>query len=128
MKPLHLIPLGLILLLGLIISQMYFASAASNTIPATRLDAQSQSAGVDDLAPDVCRGMALSSIISGNGTITGTSGNDLILGGSGADVIDGGGGDDCLVGGGGDDTLIGGEGSDVCLGGSGENLIDPSCE
>ncbi|EFO79436.1 hypothetical protein OSCT_2562 [Oscillochloris trichoides DG-6] len=128
MKPSHLIPLGLIILLGLVISQIYFASAANNTIPATNLDAQSQSVGVEDLAPEACRGMGLSSMISGSGTITGTSGNDLILGGTGADVIDGGGGDDCLVGGAGDDTLIGGEGSDVCLGGSGNDLIDPSCE
>ncbi|WP_274542394.1 hypothetical protein [Candidatus Oscillochloris fontis] len=128
MKPAHLIQFGIVLLIGFVISQIYFAAAANNSIPATHLDAQSQSVGVEELAPEACRGMGLSSMISGSGTINGTSGNDLILGGAGADLIDGQGGDDCLVGGGGDDTLIGGEGNDVCMGGSGDNLIDPSCE
>lgn len=103
------------------------AIAAANTIPSTRVDAQSVSYQIDHLRPSACAGLTLTNLVAGSGTLTGTEGDDLILGGSGADALDGLGGSDCLVGGGGDDTLTGGDGSDVCLGGDGSDTFS-GCE
>jgi Ca2+-binding RTX toxin-like protein len=89
----------------IILSGIFFASAANNTVPITHVDDDSVSTTIDDLAPSACDGLSLDNLIDGSGTIEGTGGNDLILGSTGADEIDGMGGDDCIVGGDGDDTL-----------------------
>lgn len=103
------------------------AIAAANTIPSTRVDAQSVSYQIAHLRPSECAGLTLTNLVSGSGALTGTEGDDLILGSAGADSLDGLGGSDCLVGGGGDDTLTGGDGSDACLGGDGSDIFS-GCE
>lgn len=128
MRASHLLKLGALALIGLALGQLFFASAAANSIPATRLDSIGRSVGLADLAPDACAGHLPAHLITGDGVISGTSGDDLILGGPGDDTIDGLGGDDCILGGGGDDSLVGGDGDDVCVGGPGTDIIDPSCE
>lgn len=114
LHPLHLLTVGLV---ALILFSSVTALAATNTIPATRLDTATSSVDVNDLKPSACAGLFLSNLVTGSGTVTGTEGNDLILGGSGVDAIDGLGGDDCILGGGGDDQLAGAGGNDICLGG-----------
>lgn len=89
------------------------AVAATNTVPDTRLDYDSNSLGLNDLKPPACAGVGVTNLVTGGGTVTGTEGNDLILASSAADTIDGLGGDDCIVGGGDSDTCTGGAGSDV---------------
>lgn len=103
------------------------AIAATNTVPATRLEDRSNSFNINHLKPSACAGITVTTLITGSGTLTGTSDNDLIIGGSGADAIDGGGGDDCILSGGGDDALTGGDGNDVCLGGPGTDSFS-ECE
>ena len=120
MLPLKLAALGLLTLIWV---SAVTAIAATNTVPATRVESRSTTIGPNHLKPSACAGLFLAITISGSGTITGTAGNDLILGSSGVDSIDGLGGNDCIVGGGGDDILNGGEGTDVCLGGIGNDMF-----
>jgi len=110
-------------LTALILFSVGTAVAATNTVPATRADVETRSIGINDYKPSSCSGLALTALVTGAGTITGTEGNDLILGSSGADIIDGLGGSDCIAGGGGDDTITGGDGSDICLGGPGTDAF-----
>jgi hypothetical protein len=101
------------------------ALAASNTVPASRLDNITQGIGVPDLAPPECAAIAsgLSNlVIIGSGSPG--NGSDLIIGTSGADTITAGRGSDCIVAGGGDDTVNGNQGSDVLLGGPGNDDLD----
>lgn len=97
------------------------AVAAPNAVPATRLGVTVVPITADTLKPEECAGIALSNIVVGSGTFSGTGLNDLILGGPGPDRITGSGGDDCILGGGGDDNIRGNSGRDVCLGGAGRN-------
>jgi len=103
---------------AVIVMTSMMAIAAANTVPPSQVDDQSVSYNVNHLKPSACSGIAISNLITGSGTLTGTAGNDLIIASSGADVIDGMGGNDCILGGGGADTITGGDSSDVCLGGA----------
>ncbi|MDP1548272.1 MAG: hypothetical protein Q8L87_19840 [Anaerolineales bacterium] len=122
--PLRALIFGLV---ALVIMTSLTAVAATNTIPSTRIAAQSVSFNINHLKPSACSGISVTTLITGTGTITGTAGNDLILASASADTIDGLGGDDCILGGGGDDTINGGSGSDVCIGGGGTDLFT-DCE
>jgi Ca2+-binding RTX toxin-like protein len=113
---------------ALILVGVFSASAATNSVPSTRIDQVQRSVDAGDVRPAACDGLDIDELIVGTGTISGTAGSDLILGGTGDDVISGEGGDDCIVGGGGDDTLIGNGGGDVCIGGPGSDTIDATCE
>lgn len=114
-------------LLALVIITTLTAIAATNTVPATRIDNKAISFQINHLKPSACAGLSLTTLVTGSGTITGTASNDLILASSGVDTIDGLGGNDCIVGGGGDDNINGGDGSDVCIGGSGNDIFT-TCE
>jgi Ca2+-binding RTX toxin-like protein len=122
--PLLLLPVGLV---ALLLFSSVTAIAATNTIPATRLDAATSSVEINDLKPLACGGLFLTNLVTGSGTLTGSEGNDLILGGSGADMVDGLGGNDCILAGGGDDSIFGGGGTDICLGGPGNDIFE-TCE
>lgn len=100
------------------------ASTAANLTPNSSVAEQATAVTVQDMAPPECFGMALTNLVSGAGTLTGTGANDLITGSACADVIDGAGGDDCIVGGGGIDDLTGGTGNDVLLGGADDDALD----
>jgi Ca2+-binding RTX toxin-like protein len=106
---------------ALILVGVFSASAATNSVPSTRIDQVQRSVDASDVRPAACDGLDIDELIVGTGS-------DLILGGTGDDVISGEGGDDCIVGGGGDDTLIGNGGGDVCIGGPGSDTIDATCE
>lgn len=95
------------------------AIAAMNTVPPSKVDANTISFQINHLRPSACAGLSLSNLVTGSGTLTGTEGNDLILASSVADTIDGLGGSDCIVGGGGDDVITGGNDADICIGGDG---------
>jgi hypothetical protein len=130
--------LAFISLLVLIMLSLMTALAASNTVPASRLDDSRTSTDVNDLKPAQCAGLNLTNIVTGSGTFGGTTQNDLILGSSGADTIMGNAAlwdtsNDCIVGGGGNDNiwgdgwLLGGTGNDVCIGGPGTDTFH-NCE
>ncbi len=114
-------------MIALIVITSMTAVAATNTVPATRVDSQSLSYNINHIKPSACAGITVTTLVTGSGTITGTEGNDLILGGPGADDINGLGGNDCILGGGGDDILNGGDGNDVCIGGPGTDTFT-NCE
>lgn len=118
--PLRFLFLGL---LGLILVSVVSAFAAGLSVPASNIGQQTIAITVQDIRPDACKGLYLTNVIRGSGTITGTSANDLIIGSAGPDMIDGLEGDDCILGGQGDDQITGGEGTDICLGGSGMNIF-----
>lgn len=101
------------------------ALAASNAVPATAAGTHQQATGVNDVKPNECDSIVLSTLVSGS--VTGGADAELILGGPGIDLMSGGGGDDCLVGGGGDDVINGGAGNDVCIGGPGLDTFT-NCE
>jgi hypothetical protein len=122
--PLRFLIFGLV---ALIVITSMTAVAATNTVPATRVDSQSLSYNINHLKPSACAGITVTTLITGSGTITGTEGNDLIFGSPGADDINGLGGNDCILGGGGDDIIDGGDGNDVCIGGSGTDTFT-DCE
>ncbi|KAB8142909.1 hypothetical protein F8S13_11695 [Chloroflexia bacterium SDU3-3] len=111
---------------ALVLLGLASAQAASLTVPSSGLDMDSRAVTASSLRPPQCAALGLTSLVAGDGTITGTPGSDLILGSAGIDIIDGGGGDDCILGGGGADSIDGGLGDDVCLGGGGEDAI--TCE
>lgn len=111
----------------LILFSVVTAIAATNTVPATRLDHVFLSTNINDFKPSNCAGIFLTSLITGSGSITGTSGNDLILASPSADTIDGLGGDDCIIGGGGSDSITGNDGADVCIGGPDADVFT-TCE
>jgi hypothetical protein len=110
-------------LIALAAVSMIAAFTASNSVPSSRADDQSQPISTDQLKPPECRSLTLTNRISGAGVIVGTTGNDLIFGSSGPDTIDGLAGNDCIVGLGGDDVITGGPGIEVCLGGPGTDTF-----
>ena len=108
----------------MILISSIFAFTASNTIPESGIDDESQSVTANQIKPSACDGLTLGTIITdGNGS----TGNDLVLGNTGANTLNGGDGNDCLVAGDGDDTLDGGLGTDVCIGGAGNDIFS-DCE
>ena len=95
------------------------AVARPNAVATSRAGTISVAIGVNDVKPDDCAALALTTLVTGSGNFTGTAGNDLILASAVADTVAAGDGADCVLGGGGDDTLRGGAGIDVCIGGPG---------
>jgi hypothetical protein len=111
-----LVRLAVAALAGFALVAALGASAASNTVPPTRLGVMNIPLTIAQLTPPECASMGLVSIVlTGNGG----GGNDLILGTAAGETLNGGGGDDCIVGGGGNDTLNGQGGNDVLIGGPG---------
>ena len=109
--------------LSILLAGTMAAYAASNTVPATRMDEDILSITANDLKPSECATLNLTNIVSGSGTLTGTAGADLILASAGADTLSGGGSADCLVAGSGADTLSGDGGTDILLGGDGNDNL-----
>jgi len=138
--------LALLLALTILLGGTLAAYAASNTVPATRIDDDSIAITANDLKPSDCAALNLTNIVAGSGTLNGTNANDLILGSAAADRIRGRQGADCILGGDGNDNLRGDRGGDVLLGGNGDDALwgaqgadvcdgeggtdtgDPSCE
>jgi Ca2+-binding RTX toxin-like protein len=116
--------MGALVGLGILIAGTIAAYAATNTIPNTRLDADTLSITANDLKPSECAALNLTTIVSGSGNIDGTTGNDLILGSAGNDTIQGRQGADCILGGDGDDTLQGSQGGDILLAGNGADSLN----
>ncbi|MCC7118428.1 MAG: hypothetical protein IT310_07890 [Anaerolineales bacterium] len=116
-----------ITLIALALMSAFSVLAAGNTVPVTRLDDQSFTLTLDDLAPSACAGLGLTNLVTSSGLVFGTAGNDLILSGGSGDWIFAMGGDDCVVGGGGNDSIFGGVDTDVCIGGLGTDSFN-QCE
>lgn len=104
------------------------AFTAANAVPASSAGRTQQAITVDDLKPDDCAGITVTTLLVGAGTITGTSDDELIIGSPGVDTIDGDKGDDCILGGGGNDSLRGSQQKDVCIGGPGIDTFHATCE
>lgn len=121
---LHFLFLGLVIL---IVGSVVSAFAAGISISNANAGQQSLPLAAEDIKPDACASVYLTSITRGHGILMGTTGNDLIIGSAAADVIDGLGGNDCILGGGGDDSLTGNDGNDICLGGVGTDTFT-DCE
>jgi Ca2+-binding RTX toxin-like protein len=118
------IRLPALVFLAILLAGTMAAYAATNTVPSTRLDLDTQAITANALKPSACAALNLANIVTGSGTINGTIANDLILASAGNDTLNGGGGADCLVAGSGADTLSGGAGTDILLGGDGnDNLL-----
>lgn len=130
--------LAVYLLLFLLLTNVWSAYAAGNTIAPTKADNVVITTNPNDFKPAECAGLTLVSFDKnvGNALILGTAGSDslnggndsdCIVGGDGADTLRGLSGDDILVGGSGNDALDGGNGTDVCYGGSGTDTTK-KCE
>ena len=119
---------GLLGLLALALLCAVPALTAANVVPATRAAHDDRAIGLNDVKPGDCSGVAVATLVTGSGLISGTGGNDLVLGASAGDTISASGGNDCVHGGGGDDTIDGGVlGTDVCIGGPGTDTF-VNCE
>ncbi|MEP7134239.1 MAG: hypothetical protein ABI904_04850 [Chloroflexota bacterium] len=119
---------AVLLLIALIIVSAGSAVAATNTLPASRLDEVTSAINANALKPTVCSAIALTKIvICTGGNCDGTAASELIIGTSAGERIRGRGGTDCIVGGDGDDLLVGNGASDVCIGGPGNDTFN-TCE
>lgn len=99
------------------------ASTATNTVPGSRLGVASAPITLNDLAPDVCKSLDLTTLILAVDKVTrGTKSNDLIFGQASGQTINGQQGNDCLVGNGGIDTIAGNQGFDICIAGAGSTV------
>lgn len=114
-------------LLALILVSITSAFAAGLSVSDSNVGQRSIAVTAEDIKPDNCASLYLTTIVSGSGILSGTSANDLIIGSTGVDTIDGLGGNDCILGGGGDDLIAGSDGMDICLGGSGTDTFT-TCE
>jgi len=121
--------IAVLLLITLILVSVGSAVAATNTVPASRLDEVSSAINANALKPASCSAINLTKIVvcSGAGACNGSNSNELILGTASADTIAGKGGKDCIVGGGGDDDITGSGGTDICIGGPGTDTFT-ACE
>src|SRR5690349_240940 len=105
----------LIGLLALSIVGVISALAAANTIPASGKLDTTIALTAQQLKPQDCNGLALTSyLLASGGTFKNNGASALILGVSGFDNLKAGGGNDCVVGGAGGDTISGGAGGDIC--------------
>jgi hypothetical protein len=116
--------LGMMLLLLSIVVGL----AAANAVPTSKAADRRMTRTIEEIAPQQCKGMGLTDLVTGAGTFGGTNAHELILGSPGIDDMDGAQGNDCLVGGGGIDVLKGGPGNDVCIGGPGIDIFHNQCE
>ena len=103
---------------------------ASNPTPLTHASDTAEAVTPDTLKPSQCAGLALTSLVYGSGTITGTAADELILGSAAADTITADGGGDCVLSGGdvdvvfGGAVLLGGPGDDHLGGEAGDDILD----
>ena len=72
--------------LALLLAALVSARAAANAVPSSSIVQVSFTIGPNDLKPPECTGLALTTLITGNTSISGTAGNDLILGSAAADT------------------------------------------
>lgn len=100
------------------------AVTAANSVPATRMGTSARTIDADALKPAGCAAIALATLVTGSGIVTGTAGADLILTGTGIDAPNGADGNDCIVAGDGNDSISGGNGNDVLYGGPGADTIN----
>lgn len=107
---------GAVLLIG---ANLAAALTATNTVPATRADDQTQAVDPNATKPAACSSITITNKISGSGTVNGTAAGDWMVGGALIDTMSGFGGGDCIEGLGSADIIDGGTGTDVCLGGAG---------
>ncbi len=115
MRPSRLVRIGTAALAGTALLAALSASAATNTVPATRIGVTDVPLTIMQLAPPQCAHLALTAVVYSG---TGGTGNDLVLGTAGSPAtLSGGGGNDCIVGGAGSTTLRGQGGNDVLIGG-----------
>jgi Ca2+-binding RTX toxin-like protein len=119
-----------LILVALVATVVFSASAAAIVLPAARVDQDTLAISPDDLKPPECDGITLTNIVDVGAGETGTPANDLILGTDKNDAeIRGGAGDDCILGGKGNERqkigtdwapgLYGEDGNDVLIGGPG---------
>jgi len=120
----------LLILLGVI-----SAFTASNTMSGSNLGQYNSMTTADDLKPDGCMGIPISTLVSIGDGDSATNGNDLILGTPDRDLFSGLNGNDCILGGAGDDSqyfififlaldgIHGGDGNDVIFGGPGTDIL-----
>ena len=116
--------LGAVVLVG---GNFLAAFTAANAVPATRVGEATDTITALKLRPSGCSSVAVTALVTGSGTFTGTTAAELLLGSAAVDSIGGAAGNDCLVGGNGNDTLNGGQGTDVCLGQGGTDTFS-ACE
>ncbi len=104
------------------------ALTASNQVPVSQADEDSEDLTVNDTKPPECEKMRIDNLVTGSGNkVDGTAANDLVVGDAGRDGLNGLAGDDCLHGGGDRDSLDGGDGIDICIGGPGTDTFK-DCE
>ena len=80
------------------------AFTASNSVAVSGAGLFAQSIDANALKPATCGGLNLTSIVAGDGDLSGSNSGDLIVGGPSAQSISGAGGNDCILGGAGDDV------------------------
>ena len=100
------------------------AFTASNSVAVSGAGLFAQSIDANALKPATCGGLNLTSIVAGDGDLSGSNSGDLIVGGPSAQSISGAGGNDCILGGAGDDNIDGGNGNDSLYGGDGDDSLD----
>ena len=110
-------------LAALVIGGLVTAVAAANTVPPSNAGSSTRPITANDLKPPECAALALTAIVAGSGTFSGSSAAELILGSGGADIISGNSGNDCMLGGSGNDTVNGDGGADVLIGGAGDDIL-----
>ena len=120
---LAILALALLALINIGIGQ-----TASNPTPLTHASDTAEAVTADTLKPSQCAGLALTSLVYGSGTITGTAANELILGSAAADTVTANAGADCVLSGGGNDTVYGNAGTDVLLGGPNDDRLEGGSE
>jgi Ca2+-binding RTX toxin-like protein len=114
----------LIIIFFVFLTSILVVQAVSLDIPdGGKTGVHTENIRVNDLAPDQCNGIYVSTLLTGS-VVTGSGANELIIGTSGDDILNGGGGNDCILGGGGNDTIDGSDGTDICLGGN----VTTNCE
>jgi hypothetical protein len=101
---------------ALALATIAVALTASSVVPATKLSDRSSAITAQALAPGICGGILLTTVVAGNGAIVAPGFQQLILGGPAAQAITGTAGRDCILGGEGADVLNGGALDDVCIG------------
>lgn len=129
------------MLLLLLMSGVFGAMAAANSVPVSGLALRIIAPTPDQFRPLQCTGTYVNLFVNsdggnqadlilgnaGNNTLNGNQQNDCIVGGAGNDTLGGGPGSDILIGGAGTDSLNGGGGTDTCYGTVGTDTF-ANCE
>ncbi len=129
------------MLLLLLMSGVFGAMAAANSVPVSGMSLNSIARAPNQFRPPQCTGTYVNLFVNsdggnqadlilgnaGNNTLNGNQQNDCIVGGAGNDTLGGGPGSDILIGGAGTDSLNGGGGTDTCYGTVGTDTF-ANCE